>query len=319
MSWSGNPGMHLSILNLSDTITKDDALRIRAEALIDLNQNMKALLLVQDAIEDGNKDPRLLLLYGIILIRKGDEKALSYLEEAYISLPHEPEPPAALGRALASQERYEEALTFLNEAEELNPDDPDLWITKAFYLNRMGRYEEALTAINQADLRKPGDQNITNAYAYTLWLANRTEEARSLAEESLTFDPSDPAAMDTLGCILLSEGKTQEALQYLKPAADTLSDDPEVLTHLADVYFRLKRDKEAQALYERAIKLDGGLVRAWRGYSNVLLMLGKYEEAASTISETFRHHPLDSDLIRWEQWADEELKKWYLSKHSNSQ
>jgi Flp pilus assembly protein TadD len=314
---TGKPEDALAILNSTPDIPKTDLVRIRSEILVDQGKDPEALSLVRRSIDDGVTDPRLVLQLGTLLLRKGEAEALTYLEEAYIRLPHEPAPAMALADGLASEERFEEALSLLDEAGRLNPADPQIWVDRAYYLNRIGRYGEAIQAIEEAEALNPGDQDIINAHAYTLCLANRTEEARSVAEEALSFDPSNPAAMDTMGCVLLAEGNTGDALTYLEPAADQLPHDPEVLTHLADAYFRIGKDKEAKDLYEKALKLDSSLGKAWRGYSNLLLILKDYPEAASTIAETFRHYPRGTDLITWEEGMDGLLKQWYLSQHTN--
>lgn len=294
-----------------------DEIRIRAEALVSLDREKEALSLLKRSDDLVQADPRLALITGTILSHQQNiSDAIPYLEQAYAGLPGVPEAAAGLGTAIASEGLYEEALVYLEEATGYDPDDPDTWVTLAYLLNRVERYDQALNALEKAILLAPSDPDLLNAKAYTLYLAGRSGEARSIAEDALQKNPGDPAALDTLGAILLSEGDPRQALSYLKRAESSLPRDPEVLAHLGDAYRLLGQDTLAQDKYQRSLSLDPSLARAWKGYSAVLLSLGRYPEAAEAISEAYRFYPGDPDLIGWEKKADEILLEWYLKDES---
>jgi tetratricopeptide (TPR) repeat protein len=316
---TGKPEEALSLLDSSHVISDADDLRIRSEALIALQRDDEAFSLLKNSELTGDLDPRLSLIMGTILSGQGNmTAALPYLETAFAHLPYDPDASAALGSTIASMGMYEEALIFTQKATDLNPDEPKNYVTAAYLLNHLGRYDEALIALDQAIDLNPSDDTLINARAYTLYLGGHYEEALTFAQESLRVNPDDPAAMDTLGSILLAQGETETAVTYLIQAADLLPGDPEVLTHLADTYHIMGKDSQAQDLYQRALRIDLSLGRAWRGYSEVLLSLGRYPEAATTIAETFRHYPGDAELIAWEQEVDAILKEWYLKQEPST-
>ncbi|MFH0968828.1 MAG: tetratricopeptide repeat protein [Methanobacteriota archaeon] len=310
---TGNPDDALVDLDTYPEISDADDLRIRAEALIALKRETDALSLLTKAEGTGFTDPRLSFLTGTIL--SGEENmtaAIPYLEAAVAGIPHDPKAPASLGEAIASRGLYEEALIFFRNAVEIDGDDPDLWVEIAYLSSRLGRYDEALKALDYPLSLSPFDPDLLNAKAYALFLNGHGHEGLSMAQEVLTLAPGNPGAMDTLGCILLSDGDTDGAIRYLKQAADLLPGDPEVLTHLADAYRTVGRDREAQDLYQRALKIDRSSGKTWLGYAEVMLRLERYPEAASAIAEAYSFYPGDTQLISWEQEADKVLIDWYL-------
>ncbi|PKL58769.1 MAG: hypothetical protein CVV33_10300 [Methanomicrobiales archaeon HGW-Methanomicrobiales-4] len=316
---TGKPDDALRYLDENSGISKTDDLRIRAEALVALKRESEALSLLTKAEGSGFKDHRLSLLTGMILSGKQNlTAAIPYLEAAVAGLPHDPKAPASLGEAVASRGLYEEALSFYRKAVEIDGNNPDLWLEIAYLSSRLGRHDEALSALDYPLSLSPSDPDYLNAKAYILFLSGRGSEGLNMAEEVMRLIPGDPGVMDTLGCILLSEGDTEGAIRYLKQAADLLPGDPEVLTHLADAYRTVGRDKEAQDLYQRAIRIDGSSGTTWLGYAEVLLRLGRYPEAATAISEAYSFYPGDTKLISWEQEADKVLIEWYLKEEEKN-
>lgn len=314
---TGKADEGLNILDQSSGLNRTDEIRIRSEALVALQRESEAISLLNETEQEGPLDPRLSLLMGTILIDKGNiTPALPYLEDAYLNLPRDPDAPAALGKAVASLGMYEESLIFLKSAADINQTDPNLWVSIAFLSTRLGRYDEALAALEHPLALNPSDPNLLNAKAYALYLSGRGGEGRTLAEEVLRQVPTDPGAMDTLGCILLSEGDTEGAVKYLEQAAKVLSHDPEVLAHLAEADHAIGNDQQAQDLYQRSLAIDSTSGRAWRGYSEVLLALQRYPEAAEAIAKAFNYYPGDSELISWEKKADDVLVDWYLKKEA---
>ncbi len=314
---TGSPEEALKILDNSSDVNPAEDLRIRSAALIALDRSEEAASLILAAEAEGSLDPRLSLLMGIILIKEGNVTAsVPYLEEAYLALPTDPDASVYLGDAVASLGKYEEALGFVSNAASLNQSDIGIWVTVAYLNSRLGNFDAAIDALDHPLALTPDDPQLLNAKAYALYLSGRGSEGRTLAEEVIRQHPGNPGAMDTLGCILLSEGYVKEATGYLEQATEYLPRDPEVLSHLAEAYHLQGLDNEAEDLYQRSLRIDDTSGRAWRGYSEVLIALERYPEAASAIAEAFRYYPGDSELIAWEEKADKVLVDWYLKEEA---
>ncbi len=98
--------------------------------------------------------------------------------------------------------------------------------------------------------RSPQDFRLQNALAY-LWAEQgvRLEEALILSQKSLESRPKEGSYLDTLGWIYFKMGKLTEAQAHLDQARIFTKEDPEVLSHLAEVYEKLGRKEEALALW----------------------------------------------------------------------
>jgi tetratricopeptide (TPR) repeat protein len=311
---TGRPDEAIPLLDASSGWDQKDVIRIRSEALLAQGKGTEAQTLLKKAETDGIEDPRLALLAGTILTRQGNVSAsLPYLEKAYLGLSNNPETSASLGQAAATMGMHEEALIFYQEAADIDPSNVEIRVTIAFLLSKLGRYDEALQILEEPLALHPTDSTLLNAKAYILFLAGRGVEGRTIAEEALRQLPDDPGVMDTLGSILLAEGSVEEALRYLEQAAG-ISEDPEILTHLGEAYHRSGDDTKAQDIYQKSLRLDSTSGQAWRGYSEVLLSLKRYPEAAAAIQEAFTYYPGDKELIAMEKEADEILLGWYIKR-----
>lgn len=134
---------------------------------------------------------------------------------------------------------------FLNEALDQFPDNIDLRYSRSLIAERIDRHD-----ISEQDLRAvialdENNSNALNALGYAL--TNRTDrhvEAYELIEKALSLDPESPAIQDSMGWVLYKLGQYEDALPYLSEAQDTLF-DPEVISHHAEVLWRLDRVDEA--------------------------------------------------------------------------
>ncbi|HWQ66957.1 MAG TPA: tetratricopeptide repeat protein [Methanospirillum sp.] len=302
----------LDLLNTNPGIPAVDTILIQAEALVGLGRDEEALRLINEN-STGSSDPRRALLTGEIFLDRGNlTAALPYLEEAYISLPTEPNASFSLGKAMASLGYHEEALLVISDTPGAMNEDPARWSMIAYLKNRQGDYPGAIVALDRAIALTPEDPDLINAKAYTLSLAGQISEARGLAEDALKKNPDDAATMDTLGTILLAGKQYDEAAEWFEKAYRELYYDPEVITHLADAYAGLDRITEAQDLYPLAIRADPSYGPAYKGYAGVLIKLERYPEAALALNEAFRYYPGDPDLIHWEEQSDDILLARYL-------
>jgi Tfp pilus assembly protein PilF len=62
--------------------------------------------------------------------------------------------------------------------------------------------------------------------------------------------------IDSLGWVHFRQNKMESAIKNLKRALELLPSDVNITEHLGDVYTKLGKIKEAQEMYNRALKLD---------------------------------------------------------------
>jgi tetratricopeptide (TPR) repeat protein len=82
----------------------------------------------------------------------------------------------------------------------------------------------------------------------------KVDEATSMIQKALEIDPDNGAYLDSLGWAFYQQGKLNEAETLLVKALDKIGQDPTVHDHLADVYLKLGKTKEAISQWQASIK-----------------------------------------------------------------
>jgi tetratricopeptide (TPR) repeat protein len=136
------------------------------------------------------------------------------------------------------------------------PDDSALLYSRALMWERRDDVPRA-----EADLRKilvaePDNTSALNALGYTL--ADRTTryaEALELIDRARVAEPDNGAIIDSHGWVLYRLNRKEEALVELRRAY-TLSKDPEIAAHIAEVLWMSGKKDEARKYFDEARKLD---------------------------------------------------------------
>ena len=87
----------------------------------------------------------------------------------------------------------------------------------------------------------------------------RVEEATEMIKKALDADPDNGAYLDSLGWAYFQQGKLNEAETLLVRALDQIGEDPTVHDHLADVYMKLGKTKEAISQWQASLKEFQGI------------------------------------------------------------
>ncbi|MGI9286062.1 MAG: tetratricopeptide repeat protein [Pseudomonadales bacterium] len=141
----------------------------------------------------------------------------------------------------------------LSDALVVNPEDPNL-----LYARSMLNEKRLDLVAMESDLRHmleldPDNSTALNALGYTLTVhTKRYDEAHELIERALELKPNDPAIMDSMGWNQFRRGNLDEALTYLQ-RAHKLFPDPEVAAHLGEVLWAAGQQKEAKAVWRKAL------------------------------------------------------------------
>ncbi|MDR2364886.1 MAG: tetratricopeptide repeat protein, partial [Zoogloeaceae bacterium] len=99
---------------------------------------------------------------------------------------------------------------------------------------------------------QPDNAHAYNALGYSLADRNlRLSEAYALIQKASALAPQDPYIMDSLGWVLYRQGQYQQALMTLE-AAYNIKDDPEIAAHMGEVLWRLGKQEDARALWQKA-------------------------------------------------------------------
>jgi tetratricopeptide (TPR) repeat protein len=166
-----------------------------------------------------------------------------------------------LATARAARHRFQDAIDLAKQAEATQPKDPDAWaIIGDAYLG-MGRLDEADGAYRIVAAKAPGFVTDTRM-ANLLHARGRTKDAIALLRAAL----ADAIARDLpresqawchviIGATLFDRGEWTAAEAEYRAGLALTPNSYVALEHLAELRSYQRRDREALALYERAIAL----------------------------------------------------------------
>lgn len=185
--------------------------------------------------------------------KEGVDAGLKHLEEFASTRPqYTLDAITARAALLSSNGDATGAIALLDNALRTYPDSAELRFARVFQLEDADKVDEAVSALRQLVADRPGDPLASNALGYTL--VDRTSKSREglkLIEQALAQTPDNGAVLDSMGWALHRVKRNEEALTYLQHAKRRIN-DPEVDVHLYDVLLALGRKDEALALLKEA-------------------------------------------------------------------
>lgn len=192
-----------------------------------------------------------------LLIANGDiDEARAHLATLRLTLPEYRVRLYLLeSELLQSLDRTEEAHLLMTEA--ITSEGPDY---ELLYSRAMISLEQQDIEAMERDLRdildsEPNNAMVLNTLGYTLTeYTDRYSEALLLIRKAAALKPGDPAITDSLGWVYFKLGQLNEAILFLQQAYNQLQ-DPEVASHLIEVYWQSQHQEEAVALLLEAQQL----------------------------------------------------------------
>jgi tetratricopeptide (TPR) repeat protein len=157
--------------------------------------------------------------------------------------------------------RQNDEAAALDAAEKLNPSKDEqetIHFMRGALLERQKKIEPAEAEFRKVLTLNPGNTGALNYLGYMLVDHGiRVDEATQMIKKAVESDPENGAYLDSLGWAYYRQGKFAEAETLLIKALDRVGQDPTVHDHLADVYMKLGKTKEAINQWQASIKEFG--------------------------------------------------------------
>lgn len=164
----------------------------------------------------------------------------------------------ALASIYEKAKRYGEEAGALNAAEKLNPgkdDQVNIHFMRGAMLERQKKLEAAEAEFRKVLELDPENAGALNYLGYMLVdHGMRVDEATKMIKKAVDADPENGAYLDSLGWAYYQQGRFMEAETLLIRALDRIGEDPTVHDHLADVYMKLGKTKEAITQWQASLK-----------------------------------------------------------------
>lgn len=154
---------------------------------------------------------------------------------------------------LHSYDLTDTALAVLEEALGEYPDDTNLLYTRAMLIESSD-FPQAEVDLKRIIENDPDNALALNALGYLITIhTERYQEALVLIQKALELNPDDPATLDSMGWVLFHLNRSEEALPYLEQAYELLP-EPEVSSHLVEVYYSTGQTARARALLKKSLE-----------------------------------------------------------------
>jgi tetratricopeptide (TPR) repeat protein len=162
-----------------------------------------------------------------------------------------------LAAALEQTNDRARAIRVLDAARQRDPDDDDLAFTLAAVYERDKRFDQAEKMFRDMVARDPKNAAALNYLGYMLAdRGQRLPEAVDLIKRALTIEVDNPSFLDSLGWAYVKSSQLEPARDPLERAAAALPRNSVIQDHLAQLYFQLKRYRDAASAWDKALGGD---------------------------------------------------------------
>lgn len=163
----------------------------------------------------------------------------------------------ALAGALQEAGESARAVSVLETATTRAPDDRALRFELGAAYDRHGRFADAERTFRDLITQDPDHAQALNYLGYLLAdRGERLDEAVSLITRALDVERDNPSYLDSLGWAHFKRGDLSLAQTPLERAAAALPKTSVIQDHLGDLYFQMKRYREAAVAFDRALSGD---------------------------------------------------------------
>lgn len=167
----------------------------------------------------------------------------------------------ALYQSQAPQKTLSELNRLLKKYEAKPDDNKDMISTILYqrgllYSDKLNRFYDAVADLRRYLALNPDSASAQNALGYVL--LDRFEyikESEELISKAYQKEPESPDINDSMGWVFFKKGDYKTALMYLEFAYKK-KQDPEIATHLGEVYWHLGQQDKAKEMWQQAWEKD---------------------------------------------------------------
>ncbi len=221
---------------------------------------------------------------GIQLARAGQPDAEEFLRAATrltpTSHPAEGRERAWLSLAhVLEATKPDDALAAYRQATALQPEDPEPHLAAGLLLEKHNKFSEAETEYKQALELDPSSSDALTGLANLYMRGRHFPEAEEYLRKLVSAQPGQAGAHIQLGRVLAAEDKNDGALAELQAGAKLAPDDVSVQRDVADLYFTMGKNDQAETAYRALIAGHPNEAELHRGLGQSLLRQKKFPGA----------------------------------------
>ena len=217
----------------------------------------KADATVDEYLKATPNDRRLRLLKGTLLSEMGKPQQGADAIAMLLDGKQDRETYLSIAQVWEKGKNYSEMGKALDSAEKLSiaPDEKEaVYFLRGAMLEKQKNFEAAEAEFQKILKIDPANAGALNYLGYMLVDKNvRVAEGLAMIQKALDQDPHNGAYLDSIGWAYYRLDRLEEAAKYLQMALEKTSKDPTVHDHVADVFFKQGKLKEAISSWERSL------------------------------------------------------------------
>jgi Flp pilus assembly protein TadD len=203
-----------------------------------------------------------------------------------------------LGVWFAGQQKYDCAANAFATSLQMEPNQPDLphvafMFGVSLYLS--GDAKEGIAALQQAEQLGYRDIKLHVILATALDASHSTRDAVEEWRAALAFDPESSTALDALSSDLLLESDFNGAIALLEDPRLLGQRTAQQSLNLAGAYAGTARLDEAARVLRDGLNTSPGSLALANRLADVLVQLGRPDEAVAVLDLALAQHPEDPD------------------------
>lgn len=263
-----------------------------ADEYINMGEPLNALKHYKLALNADNEDDYSLenIVQCYNLLNKSD-KAIEFLKHYIDKFPFSETAWFEYGQHFFNKKNYEEAIIGFDYLLAINSQSLGVYANKAACYEAMKQWENAIEIYEEMLERE-----YTKAFTYyKIGLCHKENRNPILAlesfQKSLNEDPQFYLSMMEQSYLYETMGKMEEALFFAKEATYHNKNNIDYQKRLAFLYVDGEYFQESLSCLKAITDAEPERFYNWYAYSEVLILLGKYEEAISILQKaTKKHH-----------------------------
>lgn len=195
-----------------------------------------------------------------------------------------------MGQFYFNRKNYEKAIQSFDYLLAINSDSAGVYANKAACYEAMEQWQKAIE-VYQEQL----ELEYTKAFTYyKIGLCYRADkkniEALQAFQKSLREDPQFYLSMMEQSDIYLEMGSVREALHFAKEAVSHNENNLEFQKKLAFLYIDSGKFEESLSCLKKIVDAEPSRFYSWYAYSEVLMLIGEYEEAITVLEKAVKIH-----------------------------
>lgn len=217
------------------------------------------------------------------------QEALDFLNQYLDRFPFSETAWYEYGQYFFNKKNYEEAIRGFDYLLAINSSAVGVYANKASCYEAMGEWEKAVGVYEEML-----ELEYTKAFTYyKIGLcykeAQKPVQALTSFQKSLREDPQFYLAMMEQSQIYEDMGNPKEALYFAQEAVALNEGNLEYQKRLAFLYITCGEYEESLSCLKKLIEAEPTRFYNWYAYSEVLMLIGEYEEAVTVLTQALQH------------------------------